>query len=357
MAPEAPPEAQSQDIFGEPETAIQRNAKVIYSKKRKGSLLQNDARASKPPDTTAMAAGETETEQEATSAFRHSSIRHPAPYSRTRITLSEIKVQMSAIHSSLWASLRDAFMNFDYQCHEPGQLISKPSHELDELYSVCLGPQWKMVVSGFGDGLEYRAESVDLFAALVGAIIYTRVFQGSITNGEDFNLSFGSSIYEKKVRDSLMEHGKHEEHSLLMYRSDKDTGVNLPNMLHNAAIETVRDEDFRAQSIRPCAARLLTIVSPLLLEHLSHQPKVYESARYTRLPSQISEAISHALEGALFLTAELQAAREDVAYDWYHPGCHYDLVRMALGTHSVPVGVSATRKIAMTLLPRVGLRH
>ena len=97
-------------------------------------------------------------------------------------------------------------------------------------------------------------------------------------------------------------------------------------------------------------------VSKVLLEHLSNQPTRHPRADYPDLPLRVAEAVRRALQQSLILVAELHAANEEVTFDWYSTGAKYDPERMCFGTHSARVEIKEGHTIAVTLLPRIGLR-
>lgn len=122
----------------------------------------------------------------------------------------------------------------------------------------------------------------------------------------------------------------------------------------------MRTSEFKAHIIRPAIDKLMYTLNEPLRQHLSSQPTICSRAQDDRLPHEISraisEAISQAFETALSMTAEIHAADERVVYDWYLPGSTYDATRMRLGVHSCPANLPDGQVIAVTLLPRVGLR-
>lgn len=136
----------------------------------------------------------------------HTFDNHPAPFSRTNISLSKIKEQMNSVYSSLWASLRHAFSMLHYQCCGPAQLVDLPSEYLQRLCTICLGKEWR---STGPDSLTRNSiESLDLFVAVVGAAILADVFQVTPPTAAKIAISFRTPESEKEFLDFFIRQGK-----------------------------------------------------------------------------------------------------------------------------------------------------
>ena len=117
--------------------------------------------------------------------------------------------------------------------------------------------------------------------------------------------------------------------------------MNFVDIRHNAAVEAIRCPAFVARVVTLQVQRILDTAAPVLLEYLSCQSKTSSQGRNALLPGQMCEAVLQTLQSSTALTAELQAASEEVVYVWSTPGYLFDPSRMALGTHSFPAEPTA----------------
>jgi hypothetical protein len=95
---------------------------------------------------------------------------------------------------------------YDYHCNEPGQLVRQPGEQLEKLYGICFGHQWRS--TAFDLLIDHPSQSLDLFTAIVGAAIYSEVFQAPPLKEAKIVVSFDSSRSESKMIDALQKHGK-----------------------------------------------------------------------------------------------------------------------------------------------------
>ena len=98
------------------------------------------------------------------SVVSHNSMRaHPTPFTRQKAPFSTIKDRMDSIHTSLWASLRRAFTELDYQWDEPAKLRPHPSKQLETFYALCVGPS-KCRPTTAQPAVGLPVQSLDLFS-------------------------------------------------------------------------------------------------------------------------------------------------------------------------------------------------
>ena len=124
---------------------------------------------------------------------------------RLIIVASQVEQYIDQLDRSVWRDLVRAFKASSLVCRTPVEFHERPSFNLEDLYRLCLGPDWQ--TAAFLLSTRSEVTSLEFMLSLIGAALYSRVLCTTPPWAEESLVTLRSAYHEAELMKLMNEAG------------------------------------------------------------------------------------------------------------------------------------------------------